>query len=748
MRNRISKLPGSKLSGSLQPGSLQPDSLQPDSIQPGSKQPDPKQVASIQSRLSRLLVCVLALVLTACSQESSDPAETSKTPPLPAPEHAPVLLITLDTTRADRLGIETDLVDTPHLEALAKRGVYFNQAYSVTPTTLPSHTSMLTGLYPADHHVRENGRMINKDLDLLPVLLKARGYATAAFVSGFPLAGQFGLSRGFDHYDDAFVTDAAERSATGTTDRALAWLEGKTSPLFMWVHYFDAHEPYAPPEPFLSQYPGAPYLGEIAYMDQQLGRLVAAFEKQFQDQPWKIMVVADHGEGLGDHGEMLHGNLLYQGTMRVPLIVAGPGIEAGTSERAVSVRQVFDTVLEWSGESRAGSLFGEITEPVLAEALKPYMQYGWQPQFMAVLNGIKVISSGDTEIYAVGSDPGETNNLDNQIEPDPVIWDALEAYSTRALADRDQPHSGQQQTLSQDALDKLASLGYVGSSGSPKVRDNAPNPRDMVHLFHDMDIGAGLFIRKDYTAAIPVFTRILDADPQNFMAALRLAVAYSVTGNDLQAQEMFDRARAIDPASTDLHLYHAMHYLKKEQWDLAQPLYESVLAQAPERIPALAGLVKVYVRQGELKKALGLLQRIVKVKDSPGQEWAEIGQLRMTLHDTKGAISAFEVAQKMLAEQFRYHLELGMLYMADRQFNQAAKSLDRVSRRHPAYPTALFKRAQVSVLLGESDREKRVRRAWLQADKTTRPLIEAEPLFRDISFRQEPVGFAPQGTFF
>ena len=682
------------------------------------------------------LICVLALMMTACSQESDGPESARKTTKTPEPVQPSILLVTLDTTRADRVGIESDLVDTPHLEALATRGVYFEQAYSVTPTTLPSHTSMLTGLYPADHRVRENGRVIDKKLELLPALLKGRGYDTAAFVSGFPLASQFGLFRGFGHYDDAFVSDAAERSASETTDLAVAWLEGKASPLFMWVHYFDPHEPYQPPEPFRSQYANEPYLGEIAYMDQELGRLVTAFDEQFQGQPWKIIVVGDHGEGLGDHGEALHGNLLYQGTMRVPLIVAGSGIVAGTSNRAVSVRQVFDTVLDWSGESRvgenrAGGLFGEEAEPVLAEALKPYMQYGWQPQFMAILDGIKVISSGDIEIYDVRIDPGEANNLDSLIEPDPALWDAIEAYSVRALAD----HAQEQQGLSQEALDKLASLGYVGSSGNSKVRDNAPNPRDMIHLFHDMDIGAGLFIRRDYAASIPVFTRVLEADPHNFMAALRLAVAYSVTGNKVHAQKYFDRARAIDPSSTDLRHYQAMHYMKDEQWDLARPLFESVLAESPDRIPALAGLAKVYSSQGELKKAIRQLERIVKIKDSPGLEWARIGQLRMALHDTKGAIRAFEIARKMLDDQFTFHMELGLLYMADRRFKEAASSLDRVSSPHPAYAMALFKRAQTSVLLRENDREQRVRKAWMGADKTTKPLIEAEGLFKDISFR-------------
>jgi len=700
---------------------------------PVSKHPILKHPVSKQTALAMFLVCVLTLVVTACSQDSGDSGTAREKSKSPRPVQPAILLLTLDTTRADSLGIETDRVDTPNLKALAKRGVYFEQAYSVTPTTLPSHTSMMTGLYPADHRVRENGRLIDKKLELLPALLKSHGYDTAAFVSGFPLASQFGLSRGFGHYDDAFVSDTAERTAGETTDLAVAWLKGKTNPFFMWVHYFDPHEPYQPPEPFRSQYPGKPYLGEIAYMDQELGRLVTAFEQHNQGRPLKIIVVGDHGEGLGDHGEALHGNLLYQATMRVPLIVAGSGILAGTSQRAVSVRQVFDTVLDWSGESRVGGLLGEESEPVLAEALKPYMQYGWQPQFMAVLDGIKVISSGDTEIYDVRIDPGEINNLDSQLEPDPAIWDAIEAYSTRALAEQNQAQ--EQQTLSQEALDKLASLGYVGSSGSSKIRDDAPNPRDMVHLFRDMDIGAGLFIREDYAAAIPVFTRILEVDPHNFMAALRLAVAYSVTGDDVQAQKLFDRASAIDPSSTDLRHYQAMHYLKNEQWDLARPLFESVLAESPDRIPALAGLAKVYSSQGELNQAIHLLVRVAKIKDSPGLEWARIGELRMALRDTKGAIRAFEISQKMLADQFTFHFELGVLYMAAGRFKEAASSLDKVSSQDSDYAMALFKRAQASVLMDENDREQRIRQAWVRADETTKPLIEAEPLFRGISFR-------------
>jgi len=683
---------------------------------------------SIWATVNLVVVCAVLFVLSACSEDTDSKVSV----PEASAEQPSVLLITLDTTRADSLSIESDRVDTPNLAMLAARGIYYGQAYSVTPTTLPSHTSMLTGLYPADHRIRENGRVVDQKLDLLQTMLKTRGYDTAAFVSGFPLADQFGLSRGFDYFDDSFVKDAAERTATDTTDLAVTWIKANAGVKFVWVHYFDPHEPYAPPEPFLSRYADEPYLGEIAYMDQEIGRLIKDFEESNQGRPWKIIVAGDHGEGLGDHGEVLHGNLLYQATMRVPLIIAGSGIEAGTAQMAVSIKQIFDTVLGWTGETRPESLLGDQAEPVLAEALKPYMQYGWQPQFMAVLDGIKVIRSGDTEIYDVRADPGEMHNLDSQLEPAPELWDAIDAYAVRALAVQTQSQQG----LSQDALDKLASLGYVGSSGETRIRDNAPNPRDMVHLFHDMDIGAGYFIRKDYAAAIPVFSRILEADPYNFMAALRLAVAYSVTNNEARAQEYFDRARAIDPASVDLRHYQAMHYLKYRQWDLAAPLFESVLAVSPDKISDMEGLAQVYTRQGEFNKALGVLERIVRIKDSPGLEWARMGQIRMKLRDTRGAIRAFEAARKMLGDQFTFNLDLGLLYMADGRHNEAAASLDRVSRQHPAYPLALFKRAQASVLLGEPDRQERVRQAWVQANDMTRPMFENERLFQGIQFRQ------------
>jgi arylsulfatase A-like enzyme/Tfp pilus assembly protein PilF len=683
--------------------------------------------------MNRFRAIVFAAVLLAgCSQsDKSLPPQA-----LPDGERPAILLITLDTTRADRLGIETDSVNTPHLKGLADRGLYFTQAYSTTPTTLPSHTSMLTGLYPADHGIRENGRRVGGQLELLAERLKKLGYGTAAFVSGFPLAQQFGLARGFDHYDDTLAENASERSATATTDAVLRYLEQEHAADFLWVHYYDAHAPYEPPEAFRAQYPDDPYSGELAFMDGEVGRLLSAFEVRFSEQPRNIIVVGDHGEGLGDHGEALHGNLLYQGTMRVPVIIAGDSIAPGRVDRAVSIRQVFDTVLEWAGVKGERSLLGANAEPVLAEALKPYLQYGWQPQFMVVLDGIKMIQSGDIEVFNLRTDPEEADNLVGDIDLAPELQGALSAYSSRALEET----SGQaekQEALSQKTVERLASLGYVGTSGRPIRREAAPNPRDMVPIYRDLDVASGHFIAGRYSDAIQVFSRILEVDPENFMAAMHLAVAHSVSNQNEKAQALFERARSINPSSVDLRHYHAMHYMRTQRWDLAEPLFKSVLSEMPDRLPALQGLMSIYKRQGNDEQVPALLEKIVQIKDSPGPEWLQLGQLRMAKGDTKAAIVAFEQASEHLGRRFRHDLELGVLYLADRQYANAAASLDKVKGSHPAYPMALFKRAQVSVLLEEADSESRVRWAWRKADDTTRRLIADEKLFRGMNYRTD-----------
>jgi choline-sulfatase len=649
-------------------------------------------------------ILIPLLLALACSR-----AETPQAPAAPRPS---ILLVTLDTTRADVAGNYA-----PALNALAKRGRRFTQAYATTPQTLPSHTSMLTGMYPAGHGVHENARHVAAQHPLASERLHEAGYRTAAFVSAFPLARRFGLARGFDVYDDE-LQNRVERPATETTDRALAWLQQQSGPVFLWVHYFEPHAPYAPPPRFSVKY--KPYEGEVAAVDEQLGRLLQAFEQRF-DKP-AILVVADHGEGLGDHGELQHGNLVYQSTMHVPLVLSGPGVAPGVEHAPVSTRRVFHTLLDWAGISSEHSLRGASSEVVVGEAMIPFLQFGWQPQVMAVEGRHKVINAGAVEVYDVLADPGETRDLAKSADVSRGVRQALRDYPIPSPA-------AQPPAVSDEDRRQLAALGYIASSVQPVVRKDAPRPRDMTQLFEPLERASALFVEERYAAAIPLLEKILAGDPYNLVTALQLAVAHSALGHDEQALAAFRKAQSLSPDSPDVRAYLGMHYARIGDVANAAPLLERVVAGSPERLPALEALATVREKQRRLADALTLRQQIQTMKTLSPAELVHLGQLAMELGRTEVALDAFERARTQQGSAFEHNLDLGVLYLAARRYAEARDALDRVPKTHPAYPMALFKRAQVSVLLNEPDRAARIAAARQRADATTRELIANERLF-------------------
>jgi arylsulfatase A-like enzyme/Tfp pilus assembly protein PilF len=644
--------------------------------------------------------------------------------PTAAPARPSILLVTLDTTRADAIGPEAKGVRTPAFDALASRGRLFRQAYATAPETLPSHASMLTGLYPAGHGVHENARVVRASHATAAERLQQAGYATAAFVSAFVLERRFGLARGFALYDDQWPRGRVERSARETTDRALAFLAREPHrPLFVWVHYFDPHHPYEPPEPYRSRHEDAPYLGEVAAMDEQLGRLVEGFERATGGAA-AIVVAGDHGEGLGEHGEAQHGRLLYQATMRVPLVIAGPAVAAGTSDEPVSARRVFDTLLDFAGLGAQSSLRGAPRELVLGEAMKPYLSYGWQPQVMAVEPGRKAILAGRLEAYDLSQDPGERQDAAETLPLSRELRNALRDYPAPSL----QPPPDA--ALGEEERRQLASLGYVAAGAQPLVRRDAPRPVDMASLFAALDEASTLFVREQYARAIPLLQRILAADPWNLDAALRLATAHSSLGQDQQALALFERAGQIAPTSPDVRVYLGLHYARGADWPRAVPLLERAVAESPDRLPALEALAGLCERQGRAADAVALLQRVHALRRPSAAELARLGALAMAAGQTPAAIGAFEAERAQSGASFAHDLELGVLYLAARRFEDARAALDRVPAAHPGYPMALFKRAQVSVLLAEPDSRERIALARRRADATTRPLIERERLFQ------------------
>ena len=630
----------------------------------------------------------------------------------------------MDTTRADAIGPEAQGVRTPAFNAIAARGTRFRQAYATVPETLPSHTSMMTGLYPAGHGLHENARVLSSTTPVAAEQLQKAGYRTSAFVSSFTLARRFGLARGFDRYDDEPPAGRSERTARETADAALAELTARSDrPRFVWVHFYDPHAPYTPPEPYRSQYANAPYLGEVAAMDEQIGRVVQAFENSAPGHTAMILV-ADHGEGLGDHGEALHGNLVYQSTMHVPLVVVANGISPGVNDTPVSTRRVFHTILELAGIASEHSLRRTDSEVVLGEGMKPFLEYGWQPQVMAVEGVRKAILSGKVEAYDLDRDPKEASDLGSGVNLTSTLRARLEEYPVPSPDAARAPD-----TLDNEAKQRLASLGYVSAGAAPAVRKDAPRPADMTALFGDLERASAIFTAGDYAAAIPVLTKILAVDPNNLDATLRLATAHSSLGHDALAIAAFKKAGALAPRSPDVKTYLALHYARGKDWALAAPLLEQVVAEYPDRVPALEGLAVVRERQGRLADAVALRQQIYRLRTPSASELVHLGELAMSAQETHPAIAAFEAARAKAPDAFTHWLELGVLYLSVRRAEDAAAALDKIPPSSPDYAMALFKRAQASVLMGEPDQSARIDAARRHADTTTKPLIERERLF-------------------
>jgi arylsulfatase A-like enzyme/Tfp pilus assembly protein PilF len=693
--------------------------------------------------MHRRTIAAIALIAAAsatCRKEPATPAAAAR---------PSILFVTLDTTRADAAGPEAVGVMTPSFNALAARGRRFRWAYAAVPQTLPSHTSMLTGLYPAGHGVHENARHVADTQTLITERLHAAGYRTAAFVSSFALAKRFGLARGFDVYDDELPGGRPERNAQETTDRAIEFLRASgvgsrgsetssssdtrhptaDTPLFLWVHYYDPHYPYTPPEPFRSRYPKQPYYGEVAFMDTQLGRLAAAFQQQVKG-PIAIVIAGDHGEGLGEHGEQQHGDLLYQATMHVPLVLIGPRVANGVSNTAVSTRRIFHTILDWAGIDAANSLLNNRepmgdAEVVVGEAMKPFLDYGWQPQVMAVDGNRKAILAGKLEVYDVASDPAEKHDL--------AAGANLSRQSRAALQEYPIPSVDAQQSasnLSSEEQKKLAALGYVSSVAKPVVRADAPRPADMAPMFPILDDAARLFVHEQYAQAIPVLEQILAKDPHNLDAALRLATAHSALGHEEAALAAYKRAEQIAPDSADVRTYLALHIARTSDWQKAIPMLERVIADNPDKVPALEALALLRERQGQIEDALRLHQHIYDLRSPTPAELTHLGEMQMTLGQTVPAIASFEKARALEGAAFRHDTELGVLYLASQRLDEARAAFDRVPSSDPSYPMALFKRAQVSVLLHEPDAANHIALARAHADATTGPLIARERLFQ------------------
>ena len=448
-----------------------------------------------------------------------------------------VLLITLDTLRADRVSCYgSGPVKTPNIDRLAAQGIVFDRAFSQATTTLTSHANILLGLTPLRHGVHDNSNfVVGKRFPTLAEHLRAAGYATAAFIGGFPLDSRFGLNRGFDVYDEDLEDHGAagqfyrERKAEAVVAGALGWLDGRTSPWFAWLHCYDPHDPYEPPPSFDTQYKDRPYDGEVAYMDFALKKLVDAIDAKGWSRDTVIVVTGDHGESLGQHGEDTHGFFAYNTTLWIPLIISAPEVKPGRSGQMAVHTDIFPTVCGLLGLAAPPGLDGLSLLPALRgkklprraayfESMFPYYSRGWAPVFGFLQDQEKFVESPVPELYDLGRDFEERQNL--IAGQDPQKFRARLAKVTGDLSPTDQ--AGMESRLDRESLEKLKSLGYV-SSPQP-VRKAAFGPGD------------------DVKTLLPFHNRCTEA--QKLFESGRGAEAVELLKGVLAAKEDFDGAYA------------------------------------------------------------------------------------------------------------------------------------------------------------------------------------------------------------
>jgi arylsulfatase A-like enzyme len=420
-----------------------------------------------------------------------------------------VVVITLDTTRADRLPAYGLMgVSMPHLDRLAQEGIVFDRASSVGPLTLPAHCSLFTGLFPPGHGVRDNsGPSLAPEHTTLAEILRARGFATAAFVGSMVLDANRGLAQGFDVYGGVAGTGApadhrdemaGQRRADAVVTDAIRWLDGsRGSRFFLWVHLYDAHRPYDPPEPFRSRYTD-PYIGEIAFADSQIGRLLETLDRRHLLDRTIFVVAGDHGESLGEHGERDHGIFIYESVLRVPLIVRAPAYAPRRVDSAVRLVDVMPTILDMldlpqptgNGVSLTELMNGRrrhLDVDVYAESLYP-QRFGWSP-LRAVRSGrFKLIDAPRPEVYDLDRDPFEERNIHHERR---ALAKALAArVNVLATGSRQPAIQNSPAPILREVEARLAALGYVGSSagGEPQRDAPLPDPKDCLHtLWQEQD---------------------------------------------------------------------------------------------------------------------------------------------------------------------------------------------------------------------------------------------------------------------
>jgi len=635
--------------------------------------------------------------------------------------------VTLDTVRADHLGAYGSAeAETPWLDGLAREGVRFEQASSQVPLTLPSHSTILSGLLPPHHGLRNNGiGTFPAEPATLATLLSGAGYRTGAFVGAFVLDRRFGLGRGFDLYDDEILRDPgagtvleAERPGREVMDRALAWL-GQTpsdtaTPFFVWIHLYDAHAPYVPPSPWRERHPGRPYDGEISAVDEQVGRLLQELARRKLADRTVVAVAADHGEGLGDHGEQTHGLLLYEPTLRVPLLLRGPGLRAGTVVRTpVSLVDLAPTLAGLLGRglpAPAGRLLdGHDLSAALRDGHEPapsnlYAEtrypaiFGWSPLTALRRRDLKYIAAARPELYDLAQDPGETRDLSEHRSDPSDRSELLKGFAARLAEIEAGAVEAPRSAPDAETRARLTSLGYAAGSPPPppprREPSSLPDPRRMVDLFQRYERAHNQLKKGEVEPALAVLEELVAADPRNpvFRGELarafrdrgetgravplfrqaaadapddpeawyNLAAALQAAGQPAEARHALERALHLDPARPEAHNTLALALLAEQKPEEALRELQAAVALDQRDATALNNLGNVLRGLGRLDEAEQAYRRSVAVAPHYAEPLNGLGTLEVERDRPAAALSLFDRALALAPSYHEVRLNRGI----------------------------------------------------------------------------------------
>ncbi len=626
------------------------------------------------------------LLVLACGEVRVDPAAAPARPAPPA-DAPDLVLITVDTLRADHVGAYgAQLGATPAIDRLAGEGTLFERVFTPAPLTLPAHASMLTGLEPPRHGVRHNAVFqLGGEARTLAEALQEGGWTTGAVVGAFVLASQFGLRQGFDHYDDHFGEQRSggsgfqERRAADVTDRALRWIAETDRPFFLWVHYYDPHADYRPPAPWAARFAEAPYAGEIAYTDAEIGRLLETLRARGRWDRTVVALTSDHGEGLGEHGESTHGYFLYDSVLRVPLLLRGPGVAAGARrDRPVSTTALAATLAGLAEApplhaAAAASLLAEAgspPSPLYAETLAPELDFGWAPLSAARGEGFAYIHGPRPELYDVRSDPRQARDL-LAGKPSAEAGAARERLARRIEAVQAKAIPRARVELDAETAQRIQALGYLVTPEPPER--TGMNPKDGQRWIELSSTASTAYFGHRFDEAERHASEVLAAFPDSVRMHEILARIGLATGRTEAALAHTGALVRLHDANAEYHAMRGRALRRAGRLAEAAAAFETGIARDPDHFGAQLGAMWKGALGSPLEEIEAHAERAVELAGGGPSILEQVGETWEGLGEFDRALACYERGLEQDPHSERLHMRMAIQHArrGDREASEA-----------------------------------------------------------------------------